>query len=140
MRVTVKGRVNVDGTWWEMSASTDVDDAWARAKKINYVKAFARALSEEGVISTTPASQLPAQGQPTRSAGGPSDYPMPQQQATDLTPHCPDHREAMSVSTVQNKAGQKSYFCPKRNDDGYCRHRASVEPSSGIPTFWEVKK
>lgn len=140
MIVTLHGRINVEGQWWDIDTQIDVKDTLTGEQKIRKIKLTVRGLTSAGIISTVPApGNVPVQMEAPQGNGITSDgteaaaFVLP-------PPHCPDHRGEMRVSTVQKDAGKVNYYCTNQGEYGYCTHRASVDKGSGMPKFYKVRK
>ncbi len=139
MKVTIEGRINVDGTWWDIEVDNLVSDHKSSKEKIVHIEAVIRGLAATGSVISRVDNSVPVKSEPTPEApdqtGGASQSPL----FTWPVPHCKGHGEAMVPSKTQKSEGYTMFYCPKRAGEGYCTHRAKVHMDTGLPSFWEVK-
>lgn len=80
--------------------------------------------------NSRPLVGVPTTGRPAMEAPEPN-VPIP---------YCEIHREGMSRSKHQRKAGTVSFYCPQKNEDGsYCDQRAGVDIKTGLPDFFTAR-
>lgn len=139
MIVRIEGRINVNGQWWDIQTEHNISSQLKAEEKTGKIKGIIRGLISTGeIISRVGANDAPV---------SPKNVPLPHPpdngaQSALFTwplPHCEIHNEAMTVSKIQNNPAWVSFYCPKRHGQGYCRHRAKVDNTHGMPTFFEVK-
>lgn len=140
MNVSIEGRVNHKGTWWDVCIDFPLPPGKSRAERAVIIHGTIDALSEIGVISrvgeTNPCTPTPHHRKPQLT----DTQPMPQSAAIDGVPFCPVHREEMRESSVQKSGVHVHYFCTRKGDNGYCRHRGKIDRKTGKVGFWEVKE
>ncbi len=139
MKVTIEGRINVDGAWWDIAIDHAMPNSWPAEQKIERIERVIRGLVKTGSVISRVDNSVPVKAAPTPEAQGSNG---PASQAPLFTwpyPHCKGHGEAMVPSKTQKSEGYTMFYCPKRAGEGYCTHRAKVHMDTGLPSFWEVK-
>jgi len=139
MKVSIRGRINVEGKWWDVTSEHIVDDELTPAQKVAQIKAIISGIEATSeIISTVAVAMPPQQVEPEAAAqAANSGAAMPQQLA--IPPVCKVHRDRMAQSKTQRDDTVIHYYCTQKDDQGYCKHRAKVTIETGIPVFWTVK-
>jgi len=139
MIVKIEGRINVDGQWWDIVTEHSISTGILGEQKVDRIKAIIRGItSTSEIISRVGANESP--GSPQTVTVRPEVENGTQSTLfTWPVPHCGIHNGAMKMSSVQKDPAKVSFFCPKRHGQDYCKHRAKVDSSNGIPAFFEVK-
>ena len=139
MIVHILCRINVDGQWWDIEIEHNILTTKPGFQKKATIEKVILGLKGVGIISSVGGKPEPTE--PIYPPRGTSDQPvdLPPPAYSWPTPECPIHREPMSASKVQRKTGKHQMYCTQQADDGYCKHRASVDEVTGMPSFYEVK-
>jgi len=139
MKLTVFSRINVNGVWWDISTEHAVNSDASPEKKVGRIKGFIKGLHSTGQIISRVAAPPPEPALPkeTLNPGGQVEK-MPEISAYG-SPNCSLHHEVMILSKTQKEEEYAHFYCPKRVDGGYCKHRAKVNRKTKVPNFWEVK-
>ncbi len=139
MKVNISWSVNVDGLWWDIQSEHSIADSLSSNDKMTKIRsviswlnkasdvvprAGAIAVNNNGEIKTSQVDP----GPPARSPAWTWPFPA-----------CTVHGEVMSESKTQREEGHTMFYCPQRQGDAYCRHRAKVNNETGVPKLWEVK-
>lgn len=139
MKVNISWSVNVDGLWWDVQSEHSIADGLSSNDKMAKIRSVISWLaSAKGVIPrTTKITKYDNDVAQTEQIDpGPASA-----DATNVwpSPRCPVHNDYMSESKTQKEEGHTMFYCPQRQADGYCKHRAKVALKSGAPHFWAVK-
>ncbi len=139
MIIRVEGRINVDGQWWDIQTEHSVPDNTPSKLKVEMIEQVIKGIASTGkLISRVGANEAP-DSTPKVSDPGPVVNGVQAAMFAWPLPHCGIHNEAMAVSKVQNDQLKVSFYCPKRHGQDYCKSRAKVDKTNGMPVFFEVK-
>lgn len=139
MIVRIAGRINVDGQWWDIETEHSVSDEFSPEGKVAHITAIIYGISKTGQIISRVGGEQPTAGAQNVTTRPPPVNGVQSPMFTWPIPHCGTHNEPLKLSKVQNDPAKTSFYCPKQMGAGYCRHRAKVDNSNGMPVFFEVK-
>lgn len=129
--VTINGRINVDGIWWDIEVDFMPDGVNTYNALRDEIEASIRAMSKVRIVSSLPVSgpspslaDIPTKAGPGLSGG--------------YVPVCPEHKQAMDLSKHQSPEKPISYYCPIKSEGKWCNWRGSADrKKAGRVKTWE---
>ncbi len=139
MIVRIAGRINVNGQWWDIETEHSVPDDTPSKLKVEMVSKIIKGISATGQIVSRVGAVKSPYGQKNNKQEPVEQNGTQSAAFTWPLPYCELHSEAMTLSKVQKDPSKVSFYCPQRHGQDYCKHRAKVDNTNGVPSFFEVK-
>lgn len=139
MKVSIEGRINVEGVWWDIVTEHEIPDTLSAGSKVGQIVGIIKGLVGTKKIITRVGNigpPSPAQSNEDVNGGGVTH----QAGFTWPAPKCQNCKSEMRASKQQKSDKLVMYFCPEKLDsEEYCRRRASINMETGEIKLWEVR-
>ena len=112
MKITIYGRINVEGQWWDVAFELEKElDGYRALTKTT--QGSIMNLKKVGWVSPVAG---PSPSLPQSNGRALNDSPMPQ--GNGIPPRCSAHRANMKLSDFQDVDGKQMWYCSKKDGDG----------------------